>query len=281
MAEKSSSWLKFKKFLKRNMTPTWAKHFAYQVVSFIISVALVIGVASYAITKSYEERTLRFVNGFTITAHTGSFDTAPNSLEGMQVILNNNVDIIEFDVRQRPDKTLVMAHDLIVTNSDGVELTEVFALLAQSKDVKINLDIKEIRVLDDLYKLLAEYGLYERAFLTGIEQNQVKAVKESACSDMEYYLNYKPSRLSIFSDDYQAKLVDILEETGAVGINCHYSHAGGQLSEFLHSKGYKLSVWTVDDKRSMKRMLVIKPDNITTKEHDMLLEIINNWEKKA
>ena len=33
-------WIKFKRFLKRNMTPTWAKHFSYQVISFIISVFL-------------------------------------------------------------------------------------------------------------------------------------------------------------------------------------------------------------------------------------------------
>ena len=45
-------WQKFKRFLKRNMTPTWAKHFSYQVISFIISVFMVIGVAEYAVTKS-------------------------------------------------------------------------------------------------------------------------------------------------------------------------------------------------------------------------------------
>ena len=68
-------WQKFKRFLKRNMTPTWAKHFSYQVFAFIVSVLMVIGVANYAITKSYDERKLTFVENFTITAHTGSFDT--------------------------------------------------------------------------------------------------------------------------------------------------------------------------------------------------------------
>ena len=54
MAEKVSKWVKFKKFLKRNMTPTWAKHISYQIFAFIVSVAMVIGVADYAVTKSYD-----------------------------------------------------------------------------------------------------------------------------------------------------------------------------------------------------------------------------------
>ena len=61
MAEKLTRWQRFKRFLKRNMTPTWAKHFSYQVASFIISVALIVGVGNYAITKSYEERNLSFM----------------------------------------------------------------------------------------------------------------------------------------------------------------------------------------------------------------------------
>ena len=69
MAQPQSRWVRFKRFLKRNMTPTWAKHFSYQVFSFLVSVAMVIGVANYAITRSYDERKLTFVDGFTITAH--------------------------------------------------------------------------------------------------------------------------------------------------------------------------------------------------------------------
>ena len=40
MAQPQSRWVRFKRFLKRNMTPTWAKHFSYQVFSFLVSVAM-------------------------------------------------------------------------------------------------------------------------------------------------------------------------------------------------------------------------------------------------
>lgn len=276
MAEKIPRWQKFKRFLKRNMTPTWAKHFSYQVISFLLSVCLVVGVMGYAVNKSYDERTLSFVQGFTVTAHTGAFDTPENSLESVRAAVANNVEIIEIDIRQRPDKTLVISHDIVVMNNEGTPLSEVFALLQQD-DCLINLDIKETRTLDQLHDMLVEYNLLSRAFLTGIDQLNVNAVKESACADMDYYLNCQPSRIKIFTDDYKQRILDLMEETGAVGVNCNYKYASATLSNLLHDNGYKLSVWTVNSTYEMKRILVIKPDNITTKEYAKLMSVIENW----
>ncbi len=276
MAEKISRWQKFKRFLKRNMTPTWAKHFSYQVISFLLSVCLVVGVMGYAVNKSYDERTLSFVQGFTVTAHTGAFDTPENSLESVRAAVANNVEIIEIDIRQRPDKTLVISHDIVVMNNEGTPLSEVFALLQQD-DCLINLDIKETRTLDQLHDMLVEYNLLSRAFLTGIDQLNVNAVKESACADMDYYLNCQPSRIKIFTDDYKQRILDLMEETGAIGVNCNYKYASATLSNLLHDNGYKLSVWTVNSTYEMKRILVIKPDNITTKEYAKLMSVIENW----
>lgn len=279
MAKKISKWKKFKRFLKRNMTPTWAKHFSYQVFAFLTSVAMIVGVADYAVTKSYDERKLTFMDDFTITAHTGAYGTEMNSIEAVEAAIKNNVQILEVDVRQRPNGTLVMSHDLVVTNNDGTPLEDALKLIKEKEDMQINFDIKETRVLNDLHALLVDYNLLDRSFLTGIEQINVKAVKDSNCANMDYYLNYKPSKFKAFSDDYRQKIIRLLEDTGAVGINCNYKFAGSQLSNLLHKKGYKLSVWTVDSERSAKKMLVIKPDNITTKDPDMINSVINNWGK--
>lgn len=260
------------------MTPTWAKHFGYQVFAFIVSVCMVIGVADYAVTKTYDEMELTFVDNFTITAHTGAYGTEMNTVDSVKAAIDNQAQIVELDVRQRPDGTVVMGHDLVVTNNDGNPIVDAFALL-QDADIRINLDIKETKVLNNLYSLLVEYNLVEKSFLTGIETINVKAVKESDCADMDYYLNYIPSRSRIFFDEYRQKIIDLLEETGAVGINCNYKYAGAQLSNLLHKKGYKLSVWTVDSERKAKKMLVIKPDNITTRDPDMIKSVIKNWQK--
>jgi glycerophosphoryl diester phosphodiesterase len=164
-----------------------------------------------------------------------------------------------------------------VTNNDGVELSSAFEIVRDTKLI-LNLDIKEVRVLSSLHDLIVDYGLIDRVYLTGIEVNQVKAVQEN-CPEVSYYVNYIPSRIKIFSEDYQQKIIDMLDETGAMGINCNHAYASRTLSDLLHNNGYKLSVWTVDKKRNMKRALVNKPDNITTHNPDVLQEVIDNWGK--
>ena len=229
---------KFKQFLKKNMTKTWAKRVSYQIIAFLTSIAMIAGVAIYSFNKTYDERTLTFVDGFTITAHAGAYNTEPNTIDALKVALENNDDIIEVDVRQRPDGTVVISHDIVATNSLGVNLEEIFELI-KNDDVKINLDIKETKTLKELYKLIVKYELQDRAFLTGIESADVDKVKEN-CPGISYYLNYSPSRIKIFSEDYQNKIIDLLEETGAVGINCNYVFASRTLSTLLHDNGYKL-----------------------------------------
>lgn len=276
MAEKVSKWAKFKRFLKRNMTPTWAKHVSYQVFAFVVSVAMVIGVADYAVTKTYDGLELTFVDNFTITAHSGAYGTEMNTVDSVKAAIDNGAQIVEVDIRQRPDGTVVMSHDLVVTNNDGNPFEDALALLKDSS-IMVNLDIKDTKALNNLHSLLVEYNVLDRAFLTGIETINVKAVKESDCADMDYYLNYMPSRPKVFFDEYRQKLIELLEETGAVGINCNYKYANSQLSTLLHKKGYKLSVWTVDTRRKAKKMLAIKPDNITTKQPEMIEDVIANW----
>lgn len=275
MPQNITRWQKFKRFLKRNMTPLWAKRFSYQVFSLLVSIAMIVGVASYAFTKSYDERELVFVEDFTICAHTGSFGTADNSIESIEKAIEAGADSVEFDIRKRPDGTVVMGHDIITTNNDGVEVSTAFDIIKNSK-VTVNLDIKDIKALPELYKLIEKYNLKSRVYLTGIESYQAKNVKQ-ACPDIDYYINYIPSRFKIFSEDYQQKLLNMIEETGAIGINCNHRYASKTLSNLLHNNGYKLSVWTVNKKYEIKRALVNEPDNITTKEFYLVKDIIKNW----
>ncbi len=261
------------------MTPLWAKRFAYQVFSFLVSIAMVAGVATYTFSKSYDERKLTFVDGFMITAHTGAFDTPDNSLETIKKAIENGADAVELDIRQRPDGTVVMGHDIITTNNDGVEIDSAFELIASDEKLMVNLDIKDIKALPALYEKIKAFSLQKRVYLTGIETFQAKDAKRD-CPGIDYYINYVPSRFNIFADDYQKRLLKMLEETGGIGINCNHANASRTLSDFLHQNGYKLSVWTVDKEYQMKRALVNKPDNITTRNVNELRDVIENWGNK-
>lgn len=260
------------------MTPTWAMHFSYQVISFIISVVMLVAVVTYAFTKSYDERRLTFVDNFTVTVHSGAFDTPANSMKFVKTAMDKGVKAIEIDIRQRPDGTVVMGHDIIPSNTNGTELESVFKTVRDS-NLMLNLDIKELRLLPALHDLIVEYSMIDRVFLTGIEEWNAKDVVEK-CPNVEFYINYIPSRIKIFSADYQQKLIDMLVKTGACGINCNHANACRTLSDVLHENGFKLSVWTVDKDYHIKRALVNKPDNITTNQPDELELIIKNWGKE-
>ncbi len=268
---------KFKRFLKRNMTPTWAKRFAYQVVAFLVSVSMLVMVVSYAFNKTFDEHDLKFVDGFTITAHTGAYNTPDNSMESLEKAIEHGDASFEIEVRQRPNGTIVMSNDIINTNSDGTEITAAFQRVKKT-DMHLNLDIRETRVLKNLHDLIVDYSLTDRVTLTGIEVFQTNKVKEN-CPGVEYYVNYMPSRINIFTEDYQQKIIDMLEKTGAIGINCNYKYASRTLSNLLHKNGYKLSIWSVDGKYQIKRALVNTADNITTNNPQKVQHIINKWGK--
>lgn len=268
---------KFKRFLKRNMTPTWAKRFTYQVVAFLVSVSMLVMVVSYAFNKTFDEHDLKFVDGFTITAHTGAYNTPDNSMESLEKAIEHGDASFEIEVRQRPNGTIVMSNDIINTNSDGTEITAAFQRVKET-DMHLNLDIRETRVLKNLHDLIVDYSLTDRVTLTGIEVFQANKVKEN-CPGIEYYVNYMPSRINIFTEDYQQKIIDMLEKTGAIGINCNYKYASRTLSNLLHKNGYKLSIWTVDRKYQIKRALVNTADNITTHNPQKVQHIINKWGK--
>ncbi len=277
MAEKLTKKQKFKRFLKRNMTPTWAKRFSYQVVAFLISVAMIVGVAAYAFTKSYDERKLTFVDGFTVCVHTGAYGTVENGIEFIEECIKKDVKSLQINIRRRPDGTVIMSNDIIATNRDGIELATVLSMLSKT-NITVNMVINDMKALNSLHDLLVDYSMTNRVFLTGIEVFQADAVKEN-CPDVDFYVNYLPSRYKIFSEGYQEKIVNVCEKTGAVGINCNYAHASGTLASVLHKNGYKLSVWTVDKTITIKRILASKPDVVTTKEPDRFQEIIDNWKR--
>ena len=76
------------------------------------------------------------------------------------------------------------------------------------------------------------------------------------------------------SDRYLNALVEKVKNSGAVGINFNKNNATKKLVNAFHKTGLLVSIWTVDRKRQMKKIISLSPDNITTRHPDELLEII-------
>ncbi|MGN0531518.1 MAG: glycerophosphodiester phosphodiesterase [Eubacterium sp.] len=214
------------------------------------------------------------MSNFTITAHSGAYNTTDNTMEYVNTAIKNNADIIEIDVRQRPDGTVAMAHDKITSNAQGEEVEQVLKAVKDTGAL-INLDIKETHLLPQLNTMVEKYNMANQVFMTGIEIKDVPAVK-TGCPSIKYYLNYKPSIFLINSKFYRKKLLSLLRNTGAVGINCNYLFSTKSLSTLLHANGYKLSLWTVDKDSTIKKVIAQQPDNITTHYPDKVKSIADS-----
>jgi len=190
-----------------------------------------------------------------ITAHTGACRTKSNTVESARAGLAcPGVGCIEADIRFLSCGAPALGHDWV--NSNSPRLADVFALM-QSNNVLINLDMKEITHVDQMIKLLDTYGLRGRAFMTGLREDDCKMLRNCG---LAYYLNG--------TDITAAK------QLGAIGVNFHHQKCSEALVHAAHEAGLLVSVFTVDKRRAMKKMVALGVDNITTRRPNVLAGVI-------
>lgn len=209
---------------------------------------------------------------FTYTAHTGCVKTEDNSLEAIEVGAKHGADIIEFDLNFLSDGTPVLSHDK--PKGKEVTLDEAFKRVSEYDSLKVNVDVKTTKNLKAVYPLAQKYGIEDRIFYTGIGLDFVEAVKKDS-PEVPYYLNISVDKPKKQTPEYLEKLVKTVKDSGAVGINFNKDHATKELVDTFHENDLLVSIWTVNKKRKMYKILFLEPDNITTRRPDKLKEILN------
>lgn len=223
--------------------------------------------------KKYKEMPISLPEGFTYTAHTGCVGTEDNSLESIDVGAEYGADIVEFDLNFLSDGTPVLSHD--APEGEVVTLDEAFGKLSEYPDLMANVDAKSTQNLKAVKELAEKHGVLDRVFYTGIEEKDVAAVKEQT-PDIPYYLNATDVRApSRHSDEYLLSLVQRVKDSGAVGINFNKDKASEKLVEAFHDNGLLVSIWTVNKEKDIYRILSYSPDNITTRNPDLLKSILS------
>lgn len=214
----------------------------------------------------FKNKPLKITENFTYTAHTGCLDTEDNSIESIEVGVENGAQIVEFDV-QYYNKIPVLAHD--EPKGDEITLKEAFLKVKEYEKLKVNVDIKNVTFLHKVREVAEETDVTDRIFFTGIEENDVKVVIDS-CPDVQYYLNVDVLSLKKQNKEYLLSLVEKVKSHGAVGINLNKDNATQELVEIFHENGLLVSIWTVNADTDIYRILSYGPDNITTRRPDKL-----------
>jgi glycerophosphoryl diester phosphodiesterase len=217
-------------------------------------------------------KTENLPKNFTYTAHTGCVKTADNSLEAIEEGAKYGADVIEFDLNFLPDGTPVLSHDKPKGNE--ITLDQAFKKVSEYENLKVNVDVKTTKNLKAVYPLAQKYGIEDRIFYTGINSDFVDAVKKDS-PEVPYYLNVSVDKPRKQTPEYLEDLVKTVKESGAVGINFNKDHATKELVDTFHENDLLVSIWTVNKKRKMYKILFLAPDNITTRRPDKLKEILD------
>lgn len=244
------------------------------IVALIIS-AIIGGVIFMNVKKNlefYKAQPLNLPEGFTYTAHTGCCGTEDNSLEAIKAGVQNGANIVEFDLYFNNENVAVLSHDKPIGNE--VTLDEAFKLISSYDGVMVNVDVK---ICDDnlhvVYDLAEKYNITDRIFFTGIFLEDVETVKKE-CPTVPYYLNYEVLKENKQTTEYLNDLVKIVKDSGAVGINFNKDSATKELVDAFHDNNLLVSIWTVNEIKDMYKILYFAPDNVTTRNPDILKELL-------
>ena len=207
-----------------------------------------------------------------ITAHSGADDTPDNSLAFVRYALTLPVDALEVDARRRADGVLAIGHD--EAGDTAPTLLDVFALAGAHPSVKVNCDLKEPGLEQDVYQLAIQEGLSGRIIYSGtVDVNaldNIPGLRES----VEIYLNleeYVPDLYNNYRNipDFELKaaetICNICTEHGIHVVNMNQILVTKRFCERLVQKGLGVSAWTVDWPEEMQWFFANRVHNLTTR----------------
>ena len=218
---------------------------------------------------------LNLPNGFTYTAHAGCVNTPDDSLESIDAGVKYNAAIVEIDLNFNADNVPVLSHD--TPKGGEITLDEAFERISKYENLKVNVDVKYTSNLKEVVVLADKYGITDRIFFTGVTPDFVSAIHD-ACPNIPYYLNVEVRSAKKRSKKYLRSLVQLVKDSGAIGINFNKDSATKKLVDIFHENGLLVSIWTVDKERDICKILTMAPDNITTKQPDRIKIILENAE---
>ncbi|MDD6012363.1 MAG: glycerophosphodiester phosphodiesterase [Oscillospiraceae bacterium] len=223
--------------------------------------------------QELQKRLSDLPSAFTVTAHTGCMDTQENTLAAIEAGAENGAQIVEFDLNFDENKRAVLSHDAPVGGE--VMLDEAFRKVSEYEDLKVNVDLKNCAALDEIKAIAQKYGILDRIFFTGVNEDFLESVRKADLG-IPYYLNVNVDAKHKHNITYLESLAKKVQDSGAIGINLNKNQASAELCEVFHEKGLLVSVWTVNRKREMKKILGFLPDNITTRNPKQLNEVIRS-----
>ncbi|MHC3472998.1 glycerophosphodiester phosphodiesterase [Streptomyces sp. 7R007] len=217
----------------------------------------------------------------TAVAHRGDpYRVRENTVDSLRAALALGADAVEVDVRLTRDDVPVLLHD------------ETLKRLWEQDRPLLSLSAAEVRGLTGgavptlAEALAATDGSRLMLDLPGTREVRtarrvVDVVREAGAADRVYYCADAAAMLAVRAADPSAEIAltcaslapprpALLAAVKPRWLNYRFPLVSRDLTARVHHDGYLLAVWTPDTRRSMRRLIDLGVDSITTNRVDVL-----------
>lgn len=217
----------------------------------------------------------------TAVAHRGDpYRIRENTIDSLRSALEQGADAVEIDVRLTRDGVPVLLHDATLKRLweqerplAGLSAAEVRGLTAG----RVPTLAEALAVTEGSRVMIDLPGTPDARAVRRV----VDMVGECAADDRVYYCADAPAMLAVRAADPSAEIAltwktaapprpALLAALRPRWLNYRFGLVDRGLTARVHRDGYLLSVWTPDTRRSMRRLLDVGVDSITTNRIDAL-----------
>ncbi|MEU1401272.1 glycerophosphodiester phosphodiesterase [Streptomyces sp. NPDC005728] len=222
----------------------------------------------------------------TAVAHRGApYRFRENTLDSLRSALDLGADGVEVDVRLTRDGVPVLLHDVTLKRLwehdrplHSLSADEVRGLTAGGVPTLA----EALAATDGSRVMLDLCGRVDRRSV----QQVMDVVRQSGARDRVYYCAHAEAMLAVRAADPSAEIAltwttlapprpALLAAVRPRWLNYRFSLVDRDLAVRVHRDGYLLSVWTPDTRRSLRRLLDLGVDSITTNRVDVLHSLRN------
>ena len=216
-----------------------------------------------------------------ITAHSGCDGTPDNSMEFVRYALGSEGDCLEVDIRKNQNEELILSHDETVEGA--VKLSQVFELLKEKPEKKINCDLKTPGLEVSVYQLAKEYGVERQLIYSGAVGISFMETRLKKYPEVQVYWNIENLILETdLGRNISMKQIEQAFHTAvnysAQCINMEYHMFTDKIIELLKSIGLGSSAWTVNEPEDLQKLMKKGITNITTRNLKTALAIRKEME---
>ncbi|MFE1311585.1 glycerophosphodiester phosphodiesterase [Streptomyces sp. NPDC058755] len=223
----------------------------------------------------------------TAVAHRGApYHFRENTLDSLRSALGLGADAVEIDVRLTRDGVPVLLHDETLKRLwehdrplRSLSADEVRGLTADGVPTLA----QALAATGDSRVMLDLCGRVDRRTVRQV----MDVVRQSGARERVYYCAHAEAMLAVRAADPAAEIAltwttlapprpALLEVVRPRWLNYRFSLVDRDLAARVHRDGHLLSVWTPDTRRSMRRLLDLGVDSITTNRVDALHALRND-----